>query len=645
MMNIREGKFVNLNRLESYDIALSLPTETGLPFVHTFNIPVLFRMAGTVQAELKAGNSVAAKNSLRLVHAKKIQGRIGFVTPFDHQQLIAGIDLNFQMFAPLKWSMNLNTPKRSFEMKLWPMKGEEKARLLHYSVVPFTAIHDILSLRPLLTEKTTQRVRPENLKTVTIPDSDSGSKIKINMEAIATDELLDLKNLDMDKWINMLMNPWSMDNDNYRNVNVFVNAKRDLVEPVVLTVSTERVELSPDDNNDNAAWTSKALAMEPSDKESRSEARKKQMLTEAARGIRSAMSTVIDAHLHVPDELKTTLTIATANSNVEKKGRTLLYMRNSMDRSGRTPTTVELCAAAQAKATPNGTPFSDQATQTRSKLDLDVDVRVGSSCSEGEQITVNGKATQTKNLSEQIKKSALMKECQRQMEQGNRMLRACQNVATLSMILDELNLTVNMQSRNVATLITEMFSRMRNTKLLSIQSDLKTLENADRSKIDIRAKLSDDLKKIDLSVRSPVMDLELNDIGVLALGISTDDALMAAENAMDIRNSWFNRDEREYSTKLNCLFLWNESLSKYSQKFVRENPRSSCKQRISCRLCFYSFLRAGQNEDPDIRRKGISYETRQLLARRHDHLPTIEPSEFRGEDAHPQGQQREHPRP
>ncbi|KOX68248.1 Vitellogenin, partial [Melipona quadrifasciata] len=582
MLSLREGKFINLNRLESYDVALSLPTETGLPFVHTFKIPVLHKLTGNAQGEMKAGRSIAMKNSFRFVHAKKIQGRIGFVTPFDHQQFMAGIDLNFQMFAPLKFSLNLNTPKRNMEMKFWPMKGEEKARVLHYSVVPFTAIHDVLNLRPLLTEKTTQIIRPENLRSVTLPDSDPNSKIKVNVEAVTNDVLFDLKNLDIDKWINMILNPWSMDNDNFRNVNVFVNLKRDLVDPIVLNLSTERLELSS--NNDDALWTSKVLAIEPSDKESRSEARKKQLLIEAAKGIKSAISSVLDIHLHIPDEVKTTLTIATANSNVEKAGRTLLYLRNSIDRNDKTPSTVELCAAAQAKVTPNEMPFINQAIQTKPKVDLDMDLRVGSTCSEGEQIAINGKAIQTKTLSDMVKKSALMKECQKQMEQGNNMLNACQKAAAFSMVFNALDLSVNFQSDVAVTLITELLNNLRNTNFMNIHSDLKTLKNASKRKLDFRLDLANDLKKFDLSIHSPVMDLRLNDIDLSALGISANDILMAVDDAMDLQSVWYNEDEpscvmdrtktqtfdgKEYPMRLgNC---WHVLMTTYPQL----NPENS----------------------------------------------------------------------
>ena len=545
MMGMKEGKLVNLSKLESYDIALSLPTETGLPFLHTFNIPVLFKMTGNMQGELKSGYSVASKNSLRLVHAKKIQGRIGFLTPFDHQQFIAGVDLNFQLFAPLKWSLNLNTPKRSLELKLWPLKGEEKARMLHYSVAPFTAVHDILSLRPLLAEKTTLKVIPEDLRSLTISDATSGSKIKIDVEASATDELFDLKTLDIDKWMNMLMNPWSMDNDRFRNVNMFLNL-REQADPLVLNLSAERLELSP---NNDALWSSKASALEPTDKESRSEARKKQMMTEAANGMKSAVSRVLDMHLQVPEVLKTTLTIATANSNVEKAGRTLLYWNELIEKPGSAPSTRELCAAAQAKVMPNDTPFLDQASQVRPKVDLDVDVRLGRTCSEGQQITMNGKAMQTKRLSELIKKSALMKECQKQMEQGNKMLRACQNAAALSMILDELDFSVNFESEDVAAMLTEVLSSVRNTNQLDISSNLKALKNAGKKKLDLKAKLSDDLKKVDLWIHSPVMDLKLKDIGLAAFGVSTNDVMMAADNALDLQNVWSKKDRGKYSTK------------------------------------------------------------------------------------------------
>ena len=173
---------------------------------------------------------------------------------------------------------------------------------------------------------------------------------------------------------------------------------------------------------DAKLWTPKATAMEPSDKHPDSEVRRKQWLNEAAKGVKSAKSQVIDIRLEVPvtseETIMNVITVATSNSEIEKKGRTLVYWSFE--------SLFEVCAASQTKVTPDNTVFYEEVAQLKPKVEFNADFRIGKVCSTGEQLNINSVATQSKQLRERIKNSSLIKTCEKQMQQGNKILRACQ---------------------------------------------------------------------------------------------------------------------------------------------------------------------------------------------------------------------------
>lgn len=545
-----------INQLESYDVTYSFPTETGYPFVYSFKVPMLLKITGAISNEAMNLKTIKTKTEFSILYAMKIQGRIGFVTPFEHQQYIGGVDLNFNIHLPMKLTLDVDLSKHSLEIKVWPLKGENKARLLHYSVVPYVASHNILNLRPLLTEKTAQRLIPYDIYSDTVLDWDL---MKVDVEVDTSYNYKSWVGSDIDDLLENVMTPWTSDNDNYRKIDIFLNLKREQVAPFVIKASYDSIEMTPT-ATDADLWTPKATAIEPSDKEPDSEARRKQWMDEAAKGIKLAKSQVVDIQLEIPmtteDSIKNIITIATSYSEVEKKGRMLVYwaIKNSL----------EICASSQTKVTPDSTVFYDQVAQLKPKVEFNTDLRIGTVCSAGEQLNINGEATQSKELRERIKNSSLIKTCEKQMQQGNKVLRDCQNAAAISMLLDQIAVSVDFQSSGIVNFVSWILTVVINADYLQEYADIRTEllypKVAGKKKIDITANLTDYLEKANVLVSTPTMSIHINNIDLSALEISVEDVLMAADEDMDIRNLLYNEDEREYNYN-NCEITFSTVLT------------------------------------------------------------------------------------
>ncbi|XP_031845188.2 vitellogenin [Nomia melanderi] len=508
IMAPKHGGYINLNKLMSYEVTLSFPTETGLPFVYMFKAPTLYKMSGQSQMNFGLDMSVNAKLDTRIVFSKKIQGRIGFLAPFEHQHFIAGVDMNLQAYAPIRLSADVNPVKGSMRVKLWPLKGEEHARLLHYSVVPFTASHDIFSQRPLLTEKTTHRIigKMNSQKTFALPSKDIDS-FRLEMEGCENDEeFWDWNKIDME---NLLTFPWTDATDEFRSLNLVMRLQGEQKEPLILTVSKKERNEKPEEQQ---PWIPKAKAVVPTTTESNSEERREQFLKEVGKGIKAARSTVVDVELQIPGELESrnAFTAAWSESNADNKQKILLFWKINIPSE---EFKYEVCSAINSVEPDNTIPSYEMAMKTLPKEEIDMDIRFGVNCADGEQINVKGQAVQSAEMRKEIEKSAVAKTCEEQMMQGNKVLRDCQTAAALAKIWDELHLSLNIDSEPLMYAVKMGIDMLSDSKYLDSTVHTTKPKNAGKNKIDITTKLSKDLDMMDVAIHTSDRDVHINDIG------------------------------------------------------------------------------------------------------------------------------------
>lgn len=539
---MKEGSFMNINMLESYDTVHSFPTETGLPFVYTFNVVKLIKASGTVQVQINPDFAFIANSNVRLAFSKNIQGRVGFVTPFEHRHFISGIDSNFHVYTPLKVSLDMNTPKGNMQWKIWPLKGEEKSRLFHYSVVPYVSNHDILNLRPLSMEKGTRSMIPDDNTSLALPKTSRGP-FRFNVETGKTNENL-WELVDTEKLTDRLTSPWTMDNGRYFKMDMYMNLEGEQKDPVILSTSFDTKVMTADTDSRN--WTPKMLAVEPTDKQANSKTRRQEMMKEAGRGIESAKSYVVDVRVHIPgeSESETVLTFAWSDSNVERKGRLLGFWRVEMPRSN---VNYEVCIGSQTMISPETLLSYDEKMDRKPKIDFNVDIRYGESCGKGERVDVNGKISQSHRLKELVRDTSTIKDCLEEMKRGNKILRTCQKAVVLSMLLDEVDISMEVPSDALIALYSQGLVTLSELDNLDVSMDLSNPKNAGKKKIDIRAKLNEYLDKADVIVNTPIMDAHFKDLKLSDFGFTAEDILDTADEDLLINNVFYEDESKFFS--------------------------------------------------------------------------------------------------
>ncbi|XP_076655137.1 vitellogenin [Halictus rubicundus] len=529
-MDLKNGVNVNLNKLSAYEVTLSFPTETGLPFLYTLKVPVLQKLSGKGKVQFESDKSMNIKVDARPAYSMKIQGRIGFLVPFERQHFIAGVDMNFQAYLPSRINLDISPAKGNMKLKMLPLKGEEKAKMIHYSVVPYTSKHDILHLQPVLTDKNTRVIRGDEIikKQDLLPMSEGLDFFALEREGDKdTREFWDTKT-DVSDYFKF---PWTQMTNEFRKSDLYLNAGPGNKEPFVISAAWNSLDILPGEETEQ--WTKLAKSFAPSNPGSE-ETRKNELLKEVGKGIKAARSVVLDMEVQFPGEFRThsSLTVAYSESNAENKRKALLFWKMNMPEN--TDVKYQVCIAANQDVPSNTMPSYEMAQRTTQKEDVDVDIRFGPTCQQGEQLNLKGEGSQSKKLKELLQTSYVTESCKKQMEQGNKILRDCQNVAALSKIMDEYKFSLNIESVPLKHIADMLVDTLANS-LLETQVDTAKPRNEGKNTIDLEVRLTNNFEKVNLDIYTNQMDMHLKNIPVSPFDdLDLDDLMIEDENVDDV---------------------------------------------------------------------------------------------------------------
>ncbi|KAG7213605.1 hypothetical protein KM043_002858 [Ampulex compressa] len=571
---LQEGRYVNDNKFLNYEVIQSFPTETGFPFVTSVSVPVLIKSDGALK--MNAGPTISTKADMRVAFAEKFQGRIGFVVPFEHQHYMAGIDMNFQTYLPASFEVGLNAQEKKFEVKVWPIKGESNARVLHMSVVPYTSKYDISSLRPVQSQKNTHKVHTRKPDSITENFPLKSSKLfKMEMEADDLDDNM-VPSLDTEDPIGQLIFPWSSDDSKYRKIDIYMNLDLDHKQPVKLSASFvgKDVEESSENSKD---WKPKATAVRPKDNKPDSEDRKKEFLKEAAKGIQHPRSHVLDVQLEVPGKYhqQHTLSLAWATSNIEDKYRSLFYWNVYIPEY---EISYEVCAAGQARM-PQISPLLsyDDATKMERTFDGDVEIRYGETCLDDGQIRITAKQSQSEEFKKKVQESVIAKKCKEEMKHGNKALSACKKARADMLTFDDIEVSLELDSKTLMTLANKAVHMAKDMAHPNVETDTSSPRNYGKNNIDMQIKLTDDLKTADIRVFTSDMDVTFPSVDLEGpsmpstsddMNVRTLDNEDAASCVLD-HNQAETFDDKSYPLKLGKC--WHVVMTTYPKRNADKN--------------------------------------------------------------------------
>jgi hypothetical protein len=92
---------------------------------------------------------------------------MGFITPFDNMQYIAGVDSAFLYNIPLKAKIDVDILKKNISVTVKPSRNR-RMKVLQSSMQPYTSAHDILNVIPVLEDTSTKPILTGPVKQVSI---------------------------------------------------------------------------------------------------------------------------------------------------------------------------------------------------------------------------------------------------------------------------------------------------------------------------------------------------------------------------------------------------------------------------------------------------------------------------------------------
>ncbi|XP_012139904.2 vitellogenin-like isoform X3 [Megachile rotundata] len=522
----KDGAFHNTHILNLHEMMIGDTTDTGLPFVYSLRECTLHKLSST--DNYKTGRF---ESDFQFATVQKTQRNIGFVTPFDHRYFVAGVDKHTQVYLPLKVSVEVSAPKKSVQLKIWPPKSDKPNTVLQCVRTPYTSIHNVMDLQPLLEESSfdTRRLYNFEVRRDSQPIPDTIFRMEVEASENAWDK---------DVVGNCLWTMFTMQDEQseYHRVAVIVDERPDEGEPLVLSASYGTLDVEAG-TEDASQWTHFVNATEAFSENRDSEQRKMRFLEEAAKGIVLAQAGVLDFHVHIPltkEEVKINLTTAWSASNAETKGRFLshLTIMNQIDE-----VEFEVCAASQLALTPSYFPVYDEVNNSTPKIEFDIDLRHGENCQGDNRVNIMGTGTRSNELKEDINDISVVKECKKQMEQGNKLLRACQKAGDKALQVDELQLSLQSGCRRTQRDMEYFFSGLFSSGIIvRTVADLQP-KVIDEGKINLTAKISKNMKSANFSVQSPNINMQMNDVNLDYFEDSSE------EKEDEVDNSWLMDDD------------------------------------------------------------------------------------------------------
>lgn len=421
---------------DNYEMTMSFPTENGLPFIYTLESPTVIKL----KAEYKKGGSAERSGILNMYFANKVQKRFGFLTPFEHQHYIAGIDNNRMLQVPLEYEIehDVDQPHGFRWLKIrpnLPQTGlDSPVKLLKYSTVPFTSRIDILELQPVSLDKNTHLVLTSRKHKTTMERQAFSIQVEGDDRVIEED---DVKNNLAQLWLKSLQ----FNNHHYKKFEVLMNPAHIARSELKFNVAYDKMAVGGNNGvKEHQSHESEWQDVFPINHwQPNSEERRKEIMEGLSKGIESGDVHVWDISYNSPmvPEKQQVLTIGMVINNVNKKSKASLYW-NSQTAEKEEPK-YEACYIQELQISPNTPLDFEYMTKNAPKDQFSAELRYGKSCKGGTKVVIDAKATRSDQMKEAIEYSKTAKKCWEEIRKGNKGLWACQKANHLAQVRDQVD--------------------------------------------------------------------------------------------------------------------------------------------------------------------------------------------------------------
>lgn len=546
---LQNGHDFNYTKLYNEDqYTISFPLQTGFPFIFSLKRPTLVQSGGRVQLrsspnmaegndnEVRIPKSINITAEVEMVYSTNVDARVGFITPHNHQRYTAGYNKKAQIYLPLRVRADIDLRNNEVESEIRPLHPKKDVKILHASSWPYTAREDILALRPVAENKETKAIHTRPARQFDEDIGDKATGLNFNVRGKHEKEFYDFAEFYQKLQQNDLTSAWmftqAASSPEHYNFNVEFQPERSSTNVIKIAVNYD-YENGDDDDQTNqptsqeqkhprarfnaaaAQQKNKNLAI-PESTSANSERRRLQFLHSAGVEIDRSQNTVVDLSIVFDGKYKAeyVATIATATSLVDQKSRVLAFVAANPARPTEKFNNVEVCFQGEAKFANAPELNFKNALNNDATSSAQFELVYGDKCNSKSANKIQGKAKmqQTEELKDRIRNDPMAKLCAEQMDQGNNLLPACQNLTDRANTLNRFDATIEFDK------ITEHFKNQTNKwanwarqwAYPYLSEDIT--HNGQKNKIQIQALLNNNMRYANLTIETPENLVQLRQV-------------------------------------------------------------------------------------------------------------------------------------
>lgn len=518
----KNGKSFHYSKLYNMEqIAMSFPTEMGLPFLYTYDKPVAINVEGKLQGNtnpeiynngyLQRPENVEAYLDLHVSVSTRKQGRLSFITPFDHQQYFSGYDKVYQVNIPILAKANVNVKENQITLEVEHNNNNEQKHLLHYSTWPYTATADITNIEPLSLRSTTHQIRNKQQQSI---DQVFGKhytgialKVKVDyyrkfMKLLNWSKLLRGENIG-------LLQLWRDNSIEYSRVDVEYLPEQSSTKKIIIQSGFKHKYNS--DNQDSSNYNfNNELKQISSRISEQSQERQNEFIQKVTPGLYNAHADVFDIGVNFEgnNRIDYSFTAAVAKSNVDPKSKVLIYYRRAV--SGQQEYQVGVSAKNYIENT-NGLDLTDSLKQSP-VFDSQIQVSYGQDYESSAKIEIQAKLRRSEERKQYLLEDLEYKRCEHEMREGNHHLPGCANMTTRMNLLDQFD--IKFQHKNVRSEHQEYVKSIFNVIKFQLYPQLEQNENGDSRQITVQGRFGPRFESVNVTVKTPEGETTIRNVWV-----------------------------------------------------------------------------------------------------------------------------------
>nr|BAU36890.1 vitellogenin-like [Cimex lectularius] len=523
--SFREGKKFNFTKLYNQrEVQLSFPTATGLLFYFSFSEPTLFQLNGQIMGKAHPDFSFGEKNEILMpvsinasleidyLYSSKIDGKLGFVVPFNHQAYISGVEKNIFTRLPVYSHLDIDFQQTTIATKFRPLEFIDKNKMFECSSNAYTEVHDMRSwsfddLQIL------QIMKTHNFKQ-TFGSKAIGFTVDLQMEG--QHEAFDLGKLfSTVKRNNGLLNllyPSYEDAIDNHNLTLSINSKmvKTKFAKLLLTYSTKMKvnDGKKKSEKEKKSYTENGKFELPTERSQRFE----QLHKKASDGITEGQSTIIDAELSFDEYCNYVATGAYSSSPVSEDSRFMMWLHKFSSKGVNQMKPFQVSLQIDSKMPKVALSNYEQALNSDPTSFVNAWLSYGQD-EEFAEISTRGILKRSTKRLEFLKNHAVSKACVKNTKVGNNIQPVCRNVTNNANILDQYEFDV--MHKNVPECCKNMaykaYSLARHLAYPKIsENNLYT----SKEKINFGISFAPNLKHLDFSIETPDFSTNFQNIEV-----------------------------------------------------------------------------------------------------------------------------------